>query len=507
MKQPIILAIMDGWGMAPANKGNAITLAKTPNLDYLNKEYPHTLLRASGSVVGLPIEQDGNSEAGHMNIGAGRIVEQDAMIVNHHIYDGTFYKNAALQTAIDHAQSNKSRLHLMGLLTDGMSAHAYPDHVYALLDLLRKKGVKEVYLHLFTDGRDAPQHDAIKYLRRLESFFSNGEKIATIMGRYFAMERNKRWDITEQAYNLLTLGESVHQAKDAESAILRAYNQNKTDEFIEPTLIDKKGLIQDNDSVIFFNLRSDRTRQLSKAFVQPEFNKKNPGSFIRKKIIKNLKFVAMTDFGPDLDHILSAFPSVDVPDTLPMELAGKKQLYIAESEKYAHVTYFFNGGYAETVGGEDRVKIPSPDVNRYDQAPEMSAAKITKTVVDFIKQDAYDFYCINYANPDMVAHTGNLEASIKACEFIDKQIGELYKQVKNKNGILIITADHGNAEELINLETGEVDTKHSTNLVPFIVTKKNLNLKKNGCLGCIAPTILKLFNLPPAKLMSEKSLC
>ncbi|MFA6027958.1 MAG: 2,3-bisphosphoglycerate-independent phosphoglycerate mutase [Patescibacteria group bacterium] len=504
---PYLLVIMDGWGIAPENKGNAVALANTPNYKKLRAEYSYTELVASGKQVGLPEGQDGNSEAGHMNIGAGRVVIQDAVHINHRIYDGTFFKNAALIDAINHVKKYGSRMHLMGLLTEDMSAHACPDHLYALLELMKQKEITSIYLHLFTDGRDAPQHGAINFLKNLRKYFQNGEIIATITGRYYAMERNKRWDVTEKVYNLLTLGEAEHQAPTATDAVLQAYNRNETDEFIKPTLIDKNGLIKDGDSVIFFNLRSDRTRQLSKAFVQPEFNKKNPKSFTRKKIIKHLKFVAMTDFGPDLDSIVSAFPSADVPETLPIMLMEKKQMYIAESEKYAHVTYFFNGGYADPVSGEERIKIPSPDVFSYDEKPEMSASQITDKVLKELKDNKYDFYCINYANPDMVGHTGNLQATIKACECVDEQLGRLWAEVSKKKGTMIITADHGNAEELLNLKTGEIDTEHSTNPVPLIITKKGLKLKKNGSLGNIAPTILKLMNLPAQKLMVAKPLC
>lgn len=506
-KGPIVLAIMDGWGLAEKNKGNAVALAKTPNLQYLTNNFSHTTLRASGLAVGLPFEQDGNSEAGHMNIGAGRICEQDAVRINHCIYDGTFYKNAALTSAVNHANKNNSAIHIMGLLSDGMSAHSYPDHMYALIDFLYQKKFKKIYIHLFTDGRDSPQHGALEYLKKIKKCFKNGEKIASVMGRYYAMERNKRWSITEQAYDLLTLGIAKHHATGAQDAILQAYNRNSSDEFIKPTLIDKNGIINDNDSVIFINLRSDRTRQLTKAFVQKDFNQKNPGAFIRKKVLKNIQFVAMTDFGPDLDNILSAFPSIDLAETLPMVLDNKRQLYIAESEKYAHVTFFFNGGYADPVNNEERMKIPSPDVASYDQAPRMSADLITKQVTDFLKKDAFDFYCINYANPDMVGHTGNLAAAIEACSCTDEQIGKLWQAVEQKNGILVVTADHGNAEEMMNLVTGEIDTKHSQNPVPLIITKKGLQLKEKGCLGNIAPTILKLAGLPTSKLMTEKSLC
>lgn len=503
---PIILAILDGWGIEKPSAGNAITLAKTPNMDKLVKEFPNTVLKPSGVSAGLPRGQDGNSEAGHMNIGAGRVIEQDAVTINKHIQDGTFKKNPGLTIAINHARKNKSKLHLMGLLTNGMSAHAFPGHLYALLKLLKEKNCCDIYLHLFTDGRDSSPHGAIRYLDKLTDSFQNGEKIATIQGRYYAMERNKRWPITEQAYDLLTLGKCDHQSANARDAILEAYNRGQTDEFIEPTLIDKDGLIEDNDSVIYFNLRSDRARQLTKAFVQKDFNKKNRYAFKRKKVLKNVDFVAMTDFGPDLDSIVTAFPSASINHTLPMELKNMRQLYIAESEKYAHVTYFLNGGYADPVNKEARVKLPSPDVDTYDKQPEMSAAKLTHFIETALKINKFDFYCVNYANADMVAHTGNLKATIKACECVDEQVGRLYKAVTKKNGILIITADHGNAEELKDLNTNEMDTNHSTNPVPLIITKKGLKLCKIGKLSDITPTILELFDIQKPKVMKGKSL-
>lgn len=501
---PLILIIMDGWGIAPAFKGNAVTLAKTPNLNKLWKNFPHTILQAAGREVGLPPGQDGNSEAGHLNLGAGRIVEQDAVRISRAINTGIFAKNAAFQEAIKHVRKHKSRLHLMGMLGNEMSAHAYPDHLYALLALMEREGVFPVYLHLFTDGRDSPQHAAIDFLKKLRSVFYNKEIIATIMGRYYAMERNKRWLITEKAYNLLTLGQG-EKASSPEEAILRAYNRKETDEFIQPTIINKKGLIQDEDAVIFFNLRSDRTRQLTKAFIQKNFNEKNPGSFKRKKILKNLEFIAMTDFGPDLDHVLTAFPGEDLKNTLPFVLQNFRQLYIAESEKYAHVTFFFNGGYADPVAGEKRIKVPSPDCSCYDEKPEMSAKEISKIVLKDLAKNNFDFYTINFANPDMVGHTGNLKATIQACECVDEQVGKITRATLKHNGLVIITADHGNAEEMLNIKTGEVDTEHSTNPVPLIITKKKIRLKK-GILGNIAPTIIKLLNLKKPKEMNKESL-
>lgn len=502
--KPVVLVIMDGWGLAPKNFGNAVALAKTPNLQKLMRTYPHTELVASGSLVGLPEEQDGNSEAGHMNLGAGRIVEQDAVKINHAISNGTFFKNAAFLEAINYIKRHASSLHLMGLLTNGMSAHSYPDHLYALMALAAEHNIKRVYLHLFTDGRDSGQHEAMLFLKTLRQNFKHGEIIASIQGRYYAMERNKRWEITKLAYELLTEGKG-RKVKSAEEAITTAYNSQESDEFIKPCIINPEGIVREHDALIFFNLRSDRARQLAKAFVQPEFERKNPGAFKRKVVFKHLRFIAMTDFGPDLDSILSAFPSEDLKNTLPMLLHNLRQLYLAESEKYAHVTYFLNGGYADPVNGEARLKIASPDCKSYDLKPEMSAHKITAYLLRALKAQRYDFYCVNYANPDMVGHTGNLSAGIKACTCIDQQIGLLYQEIKKQNGTLIITADHGNVEEMINLETGEVDTEHSKNPVPFIITQKGLKLKKNKplCLGRVAPSILKLFDLPKNLEMLE----
>ncbi|MEK7097555.1 MAG: 2,3-bisphosphoglycerate-independent phosphoglycerate mutase, partial [Patescibacteria group bacterium] len=351
---PMILVILDGWGISEPNKGNAVTLAKTPVLDSLIKEYPNTRLHAAGKYVGLPDGQPGNSEAGHMNIGAGRIVEQDMVKISKGINNGTFFKNAAFLEAIRHSKANKTKLHIMGMLPAGTSPHSDPDHILALIVLARTHGLKDVYLHLFTDGRDSPKYASLKMVNLIEQNLKD-ERIATVMGRFYAMDRTKKWERTEKAYNAMVMGNGK-SAKSAHEAITEGYNRGETDEFIEPYVITENGKpiakIGDGDSIIFFNLRSDRARQLTKVFVQDDFNEKNPGSFRRKKVLKNVRFVAMTDFGPDLDSILSAFPSVDLKDTLPMQLSHLRQLYIAETEKYAHVTYFFNGGYTGAIAGE-----------------------------------------------------------------------------------------------------------------------------------------------------------
>lgn len=513
---PLILVILDGWGIAPSSRGNAVTLAKTPTMNGLLRKYPNTKLFAHGKYVGLPPLQDGNSEAGHINIGAGRIVEQDAVKISKSINDGTFFKNACFLQAVNHAKKHNSNLHLMGMLANNMSAHSDPDHLLALLSFAKLQGV-DPYLHLFTDGRDSPKYASLNLVSNLIKSFKNNECIATIMGRFYAMDRKKKWERTGKAYNALVNGLGK-KAESAQEAITESYNRGESDEFIEPYIITTKGKptprIADNDSVIFFNLRSDRARQLAKTFVQKDFCGKNKNCFVRKRMLKNLCFVAMTDFGPDLDHIYTAFPGADLKETLPMQLEDLKQLYIAENEKYAHVTYFFNGGYSEPVDGESRVVIPSPDVKSYDETPAMSTRELAKTVIKNLgvvkdKKWKYDITVLNIAAPDMIGHTGNLEAGIKCCEQVDKYLADIVKTYLQSGGTLLVTADHGNIEEMINLETGEIDTEHSTNQVPFILVSdklKNTKLRDRGVLGDIAPTILDLLGKEKSKLMKGKSL-
>lgn len=509
---PMIFIILDGWGIAKPNKGNAISLAKTPVIDNIIKKYPSTKLCAHGKCVGLSPKQDGNSEAGHMNIGAGRIVEQDAVKISKSINEGTFFKNIAFTSAIKHVKENSSNMHLMGMLSNGMSAHCDPDHLLALLTLLRKYNISNVYLHLFTDGRDSPKYASLKLIEKIEREYLNKEQIATIMGRFYAMDRKKKWERTKYAYNSLIIGND-NKASSPQDAITKSYNKGENDEFIEPNVITKNNKvlprIQDNDSVIFFNLRSDRARQLAKVFVQKKFNKDNPDSFKRSKVLKNLCFVAMTDFGPDLDSIITAFPSVDLRETLPMVLSDLRQLYITEMEKHAHVTYFFNGGYSGKVDDEDQYVIPSPDVKSYDVTPAMESKKLTEVIINNLKENKYDFTTLNFVAPDMIGHTGNLAAGIKCCEIIDKELEKVIKGYLKYDGTIIITADHGNIEEMINLDTGEIDTEHSSNPVPFIIIKnkiKNLKLREGGVLGDIAPTILELIGIKRPKEMTGKNL-
>lgn len=510
---PLILVILDGWGHAEPSPANAITLAKTPNYDSYMAKYPSTFLGAAGRHVGLPKGQEGNSEAGHMNIGAGRIAEQDAVRINKTIDDGTFFRNPAFIEAIQHVKNNKSEIHLMGMLATDMSAHVYPKHLESLICLLKKQGIKKINLHLFTDGRDSPAHEAINLIRNLEARFTGEEAINTIMGRFYAMDRKKYWPRTELAYNALVIGEGKACTVSPETVITKSYENGIGDEYIEPHVICANGKmsprIDNGDSVIFFNLRSDRARQIAKAFVQKDFNSRNPGAFIRRKVLKDIRFVAMTDFGPDLDNILSAFPSPDLEEALPMELRDFRQLYIAETEKYAHVTFFINGGFADPVAGEARTLIPSPNVDSYDKVPAMSSAELAYEVISNLKQDKYDFTCLNFAAPDMIGHTGNLKAAIECCEVVDKYLGKIVEEYLKVDGVVLVTADHGNIEQMINPKTGEPDTEHTTNPVPFIVISNNtkkIELASDGVLADIAPTILDLLAVPKPKLMSRKSL-
>jgi 2,3-bisphosphoglycerate-independent phosphoglycerate mutase len=513
-KKPTVLVILDGWGVAPPGPGNAVTLAKTPTMTAVWNEFPHTLLAAHGRAAGLPGNQEGNSEAGHMNLSAGWIVKQDAVYINESINDGTFFKNTAFVEALKHAQKYKTKVHLMGLLSNGESAHSFPSHLYAILDLINQQGISKVFLHLFTDGRDSSRFAAIKLLPKLKSHFHGTEKIATIMGRFYAMDRIKQWARVEAAYNAMVLGEGV-VAESAEAAIASAYNRGETDEFITPTVIanDHKPIatIDDRDVVIFFNLRSDRAREITKTFVQKDFTEKNNGSFVRKKVSKNIVFAAMTDFGPDLPHIMTAFPARNILSALPAVLRDKKQIYIAEAEKYAHVTYFFNGGNADPIYGEERIRVPSPPMPHYEEKPEMNAENVVFEVRRCIDSGRYDFITVNFCNPDMIGHTGNLAAGIKAIQAVDTCVGKIIRGVFRKEGTAIITADHGNIEEMINSKTGEIDTEHSINHVPLIVVGSNFKNKKkrklrHGILADVAPTVLDIMGVVQPREMTRKSL-
>jgi 2,3-bisphosphoglycerate-independent phosphoglycerate mutase len=513
MKSPTLLVILDGYGIAKPGKYNAITLAKKPTIERLFEMYPHVELGATGSDVGLEKNKMSGSEAGHMNIGAGRIVIQDSNLITKSIFDGSFFMNPALIGAVNHVKKTGGKLHVMGLMGNGDSPHSDPDHFRAILKLAKKNDIKEVYCHLFTDGRDSFPKSALVHLKNFEKIIKSQGigKIATLSGRFYAMDRTKNWERLTKAYDAMVFarGES---AKSAKECIENNYKKNHTDEYLTPAFILENGKpvakISKNDSIIFFNLRSDRARQFSKLFVAT--NKKEILSDDMPIIdkIENLHFVALTDFGPDLE-IYTAFPERSIPATLPMALGNLKQLYIAETEKYAHITYFLNGGYADPVGGESRFIIPSPSVKSYAAVPEMSANLITDYVIKSMKKNAYDFYAINYANADMVGHTGDLGATVTAVETLEKQISRIAKEVLKHEGNLIITADHGNAENLYDEKERQPNTFHTKNPVPFMLIGKKfegLKLKNNGVLGNISPTILDILKIEKPKAMKADSL-
>ncbi len=512
---PFVLVILDGWGIAPGSNSNPITLAHTPIFKKLWETYPSTTLAASGAAVGLPEGQEGNSEAGHLNLGAGRIVLQDAVWISNSIKDGTFFKNTAFLEASKSAHKNNASVHLIGLLSGYNSGHSQPDHLQALLEFFRDQGNKRVFLHLFTDGRDTPKFSAEGLFANLNKLLQHNEQVVTVMGRLYGMDRKKDWRHTELAYRALVSGHGRF-AQNPEVALKEAYKQGESDEFVVPTIIGTKGTfratrVRSGDSVVFFNLRSDRARQLTKAFVQPSFQSQNPGSFKRIPLLKDLTFVAMTDFGPDLPGVLTAYPSRDVHMSLPFVLGDVRQMYIAESEKYAHMTYFFNGGYANPVAGEQRIMVQSPNVPSYDSTPEMAAREITKVAVEHLEHKLIDVIGINYANADMVGHTGNLKAGIQAVEAIDASLGELFEAVRRRRGVLLITADHGNIEEMVDLNSGVVNTEHSTNRVPFLCVDTRVSapeylLRPDGVLADVAPTMLELMGRIKPDEMTGKSL-
>jgi len=513
MIKPVVLLILDGWGIAPKSRGNAIELAKRPVTRELWKKYSHTTLKAHGQYVGLPKGHVGNSESGHVNIGAGRLIKQDSVVIFEAIKDGRFDKNLAINQTVEHVLNNDSVLHVMGLVSDGDSPHSSLAHLYSIVDLAYVKGVKKIYLHLITDGRDSQQFVAVKVIDKVMKTVEGQAELVSVIGRYYAMDRGKNWARTKKAYDCLVKNKGEF-FETYQEALLHGYNQKVTDEYIEPSIIGKnkteakKTRIKNNDGIVFFNLRSDRARQLTKTFVQPQFNKMNRYAFRRGVVLKNLKFCALTDFGPDLDHILTAFPSPDLKDTLPILLQDFTQVYMSETEKYAHVTYFLNGGYPEPIDGEARIHVRSKKVKSYVTRPEMNVEEITVNVNIFLDQDKYDFLCVNFANPDMVGHTGNLKATIKAVEIVDKCVGEIAEIVLRRKGALIITADHGNAEKMIDLKTNEVWGGHTTNLVPFILVCDKLKKRRlrKGSLSDIAPTVYDLFGLKDIPKKINKSL-
>ena len=500
----MMLMILDGFGINEKEQGNAVKLAKTPNIDKLMQTCPTTIMHTSGLQVGLPEGQMGNSEVGHTNIGAGRIVYQELTKITKSIEDGDFFSIPEFNRAIENCKEHNSKLHIMGLLSDG-GVHSHIRHLYGLLELSKRKDFDNVFVHCFMDGRDTPPVSGEGYITSLEEKMKEKGvgKIATISGRFYAMDRDKRWNRIEKAYDAMVKGEGV-KAQSAISAVESSYQKEIFDEFIEPTVImngDKPvATIEPNDSVIFFNFRPDRAREISRTLVDTEFSE-----FDTRKDL-NLCFVCMTPYDETLPNVSVAFKKEPLKNTYGEYVSknGLTQLRIAETEKYAHVTFFFNGGEEKQYPGEDRILVPSPKVETYDMQPEMSAEEVTVKVVDAINSKKYDTIILNYANPDMVGHTGSLEAAIKAVEKIDECVGRVVDAVNAQNGILLITADHGNCEQMIDYKTGEPHTAHTTNPVPLILVGLDDVKLREGKLADLAPTMLEIMGLEkPAEMTGE----
>jgi 2,3-bisphosphoglycerate-independent phosphoglycerate mutase len=513
MFKPVILIILDGWGIGESPKGNAIAAATLPTIDKLNHFYPNISIQASGISVGLPWGECGNSEVGHTTIGTGKIVYQNLPRISMSIQNGSFYKNTEILSAMSDVNANKSSLHLMGLVGKG-AVHSHTDHLYALLEMAKNQGIENVFIHVFSDGRDCAQDSGAQSMRDLQAKMAEigVGKIATIGGRYFGMDRNNSWEKIEKAYNAIAKGEG-EQITDAVKYLEDSYAKNIYDEYIEPAVVTQQGrpiaTVHDGDSVIFFNFREDRARQMTKAFTIPGFMK------FKRTELKNLDFVTMTQYEEGLP-VKVAFPPIKLTDCLGNIISRHKkaQLRISETEKFAHVTYFFNGGQEEPFPKEDRIIVPSKSVASFDLAPEMSAFEITDIVIENVEKEKYDFILINYANADIVGHTGKMDATIKAVEAIDKCLEKLIPAVLLKGGCLLITADHGNAEEVSDSLTGEINTEHSTNPVPvWFITGENHRQEKTapvlepqGLLGDVAPTVLELMELPQPEDMTGESL-
>ena len=503
-KKTTMLMILDGFGVNENSEGNAVKLAKIPNINEIMKQYPNTIIHTSGLDVGLPEGQMGNSEVGHTNIGAGRIVYQELTRITKSIEDGDFFSNQELVSAIENCKKNNSKLHVLGLLSDG-GVHSHMRHLFAILELAKRKDFEDVYVHCFLDGRDTPPASADGYIAELEEKMKEKGvgKIATISGRFYAMDRDKRWERVKEAYDALVNGEG-HRFASATAAIENSYQKEIFDEFVKPSVICKNdepvATIGENDSVIFFNFRPDRAREITRTIVDPDFD-----GFERKYF--KTYFVTFTNYDETLlPYVHIAFKKEEIKNTLGEYISklGLTQLRIAETEKYAHVTFFFNGVEENQYEGEDRILIPSPKVETYDMKPEMSAGEVTDKVVDAINSKKYDVIILNYANPDMVGHTGSLEATIKALEFLDGCVKRVVDAIENNDGTLLITADHGNAEQMIDYKTGELHTAHTTNPVPLVLIGREDVKLKEGRLADLAPTMLDLMNLAkPAEMTGE----
>lgn len=502
-KQPVMLMILDGWGIAPASETNAASVASTPNLDKLFAEYPNTVLEASGGAVGLPDGQMGNSEVGHLNIGAGRIIYQELTRITKAVKDGDFFENPVLTDVMEKTKAHDKALHLMGLLSDG-GVHSHIEHLIALIKMAAQKGLTKIYVHPFLDGRDVGPKTAAGYLEQLQNAIDEigAGKIATVIGRYYAMDRDKRWDRIEKAYDALVYGKGI-VVKDAVSGVKASYEAGVTDEFAEPMVIEGvEGRISAGDGIVFFNFRPDRARQITRALSDTEFD-----AFKRSEAALPVNFVCMTQYDATIAAPV-AFPPQSYADTLGEIFARHhlRQLRIAETEKYAHVTFFFNGGVEAPNEGEQRILIPSPKVATYDLQPEMSALEVTDTLLAELDKDQYDVVIINFANPDMIGHTGVMQAAVKAMETVDSCVGRIVDKVLAAGGSVCITADHGNLEKMVDPDTNQPHTAHTTNKVPFILVSDKKYQLHEGILADIAPTLLDLLKIEKPALMTGCSL-
>lgn len=507
-KKPVVLMILDGYGLNDKTEGNAVAMAKTPVMDELMSKYPFVRGNASGMAVGLPEGQMGNSEVGHLNMGAGRIVYQELTRITKEIQDGDFFKNEALLKAMENCKKNNSALHTFGLLSDG-GVHSHNTHLYGLLEMAKRNGLEKVYVHCFLDGRDTPPASGKGYVEELEAEMKKigvGE-IATVSGRYYAMDRDKNYDRVKFAYDAMTKGEGG-KAQSAAEGVQASYDNGKTDEFVVPFVVEKNGApvatIQDKDSVVFFNFRPDRAREITHCFCDDDFTAFDRGNRL------DLTFVCFTEYDPLIPNKDVAFHKISVTNTFGEWLAanGMKQARIAETEKYAHVTFFFNGGVEAPNEGEDRILVKSPKVATYDLKPEMSAYEVCDKLVDAITGGKYDVIIVNFANPDMVGHTGIIEAAVKAVEAVDECVGRAVEAIKKVDGQMFICADHGNCEQLIDEKTGEPFTAHTTNPVPFLLVNYDpaYTLRDGGCLADIVPTMIEMMGMEQPKEMTGKSL-
>jgi len=503
MNRPNMIIIMDGYGLNPNVHGNAMALANKPKLDQILNGYPHTSLMASGTAVGLPKGQMGNSEVGHLNIGGGRVVYQDFTLISSEIENGNFFHNEALKESMKNTIKRSSSLHILGLLSDG-GVHSHIDHLFALLEMAKETGVSKVYVHGFMDGRDVPPRSGIQFIDQLENYMRKIDlgRIATVSGRYYAMDRDKRWERLKKAYDAIVSGQGIF-AETAVEAVRNAYSRKENDEFILPTIVGNPVPINDNDSIVMLNFRPDRAREITRSIVDPDFE-----GFSRERLLSGISYVCMTEYDATMPNVKVAFSQADIKNTLGevISKAHLTQLRIAETEKYAHVTFFFNGGIEKAYPGEERILIPSPKVATYDLQPEMSAYQLTDEVLRQIRRDHYDVIILNFANADMVGHSGILAAAVKAIETLENCVPRIVEEVLARDGQILLTADHGNADVMLD-ENDNVVTAHSLNPVPLVyISNHPVQLENGGKLADIAPTLLDLMGIPIPSEMTGRSL-